>query len=134
VLIEKFLRSLEDKKRRDRILRDLEQAIGAELLTRNPNLGSNHEEALVRAGMWVDAPKQPSFEDVHEMIRGEKSETGVPLEQLFPVRMWRESYAAYRYQVRIFAFSEYVSISKDSAIAALQQVLGISSASIRVRR
>jgi hypothetical protein len=60
VQIQKFLRSLEDKKRRDGLLRDLERAIGEELLTRDPNLGSSHEEALARAGVWVDAPKQPS--------------------------------------------------------------------------
>jgi hypothetical protein len=127
VLIRDFLRSLEDGQRRDGLIRDLEQAFGEELLTRNPKLGSSHAEAVARAGMWVDAPKPPSFEDVHQMIMGETLETGVPLEQLFPIGLWIQAYAAYRYQVRIFAFSEYLEIATAAAKAAMQRVLGISS-------
>lgn len=134
VLTHDFLTTLEDKQLRDNLISDLERAIGEELLVRNPNLGSGHAEALARAGVWIDAPKPPRFEDVDEMIRGETSETDVPLAQLFPVGPWTHAYAAYRYEVRIFAFSEYVEKATPAAKAAIQRVLGISSASLRVRR
>jgi uncharacterized protein len=127
VLIQDFLITVHDGKRRDGLIRNLEQAIGEELLKLNPNFGSSPAEATARAGMWVDAPKPPKFEDVHEMVMGEKSAAGVPLAQLFPIREWTQAYEHYRYQVRIFAFSEYCDIATTAAKAAMQRVLEISS-------
>ena len=51
---------------------------------------------------------------------------GVPIAQVFPVREWVEAYQHYRYQVRIFAFSEYWELTRDAAKLAMMRVLGIS--------
>jgi hypothetical protein len=105
----------------------LEQAIGEELLKLDAKLGKTPKEATARAGVWVDAPKPPKFEDVDEMVMGATSAAGVPLAQLFPIREWTQAYEHYRYQVRIFAFSEYFETTTAAAKAAMQRTLGIAS-------
>jgi HD superfamily phosphohydrolase len=126
-LIQDFLIDLHDRDRRELIITELEDAIGSELLKLDPALGTTNEEAAARAGVWVDAPKPPKFEDVDEMVMGSRSAAGVPLAQLFPIREWTQAYEHYRYQVRIFAFSEYYDIAAAAAKAAMQRVLRISS-------
>jgi HD superfamily phosphohydrolase len=139
VLIQDFLIDLHDRQRRDGIIRELEQTIGDELLKIDSSLGSSSAEATARAGVWVDAPKPPKFEDVDEVIMGASSmAAGVPLAQLFPIREWTQAYEHYRYQVRIFAFSEYFDVATAAAKTAMQRRLGIFSdsfyASIRRAR
>jgi uncharacterized protein len=127
-VIQDFLMELNDRKRRDDFVRDLERAIGVELLKLDPNLGEEPLEATARVGAWVDAPKPPKFEGVDEMVMGpSSSSSGVPLAQLFPIREWTQAYEHYRYEVRIFAFSEYFDIVAAAAKSAMQQILGISS-------
>src|SRR5262249_21305248 len=73
VLIHDFLIDLQDPQQRDRLILDLEQSIGKELRKTDSRLGSTPAEATARAGVWVDAPKPPKFEDVNEMVMGAKS-------------------------------------------------------------
>ena len=78
----------------------------------------------------MDVPKPPKFEDVDDMVKGGGSSgTGVPIAQIFPIREWTQAYEHYRYQVRIFAFSEYCEIVAAAAKKAMESVLQISSTS-----
>lgn len=106
----------------------LEREIGVELLKLRPELGPSPEDALARAGVWVDAPTLPSFEDVDDMVMGAKSGTRTgPVMQIFPIREWVHGYEHYRYQVRIFSFSEFWEHTSRAAKAAMQRELGIQS-------
>jgi HD superfamily phosphohydrolase len=137
VLIQDFLTELHDRRLRKTLIDDLERLIGDELIKMDSALGPTPSEAAARAGIWVDAPKPPKFEDVDEMIMGARSTSaGVPLAQLFPIREWTQAYEHYRYQVRIFAFSRYFAIAAAAAKAAMKQRLRISSDSFydRIRR
>jgi hypothetical protein len=87
-LIEDFLIDLHDRGRREALITKLEESIGGELMGIDNSLGATAVEAAARAGVWVDAPKPPKFEDVDEMIMGARSAVGVPLAQLFPIREW----------------------------------------------
>jgi uncharacterized protein len=127
LLIQDFLIDLHDRQHRDALIGDLERAIGEELLKLDPSLGSTGVEAAARAGVWVDAPKPPKFEDVDEMVMDRRSAAGVPLAQLFPIREWTQAYEHYRYQARIFAFSEYFDLTAAAAKTAMQRILEISS-------
>lgn len=127
LLIKDFLLDLHDRSRRAVVIGELENAIGEELIKLNIQLGTNPAEATARAGIWVDAPKPPKFEDVDEMVIGARAAAGVPLAQLFPIREWTEAYEHYRYQVRIFAFSEYFDVAAQAAKVAMQRCLGIAS-------
>jgi hypothetical protein len=118
---------LHDKGQREPLIAKLEESIGSELMRLDASLGATPVEAAARTGVWVDAPKPPKFEDVDEMIMGARSAVGVPLAQLFPIREWTQAYEHYRYQVRIFAFSEYFEMTATAARAAMQKILGISS-------
>jgi len=127
MLIQDFLIDLHDRRRRDALINGLEKAIGEELLRANNAFASSPAEATACAGIWVDAPKPPKFEDVDEMIMGARTAAGVPLDRLFPIREWTEAYEHYRYQVRIFAFSEYFDLAATAGKAAMKRLLGISS-------
>jgi HD superfamily phosphohydrolase len=127
-LIQDFLMELNDRQLRDGRIRDLEYAIGEELLKLDSTLGTEPLEATALVGVWVDAPKPPKFEGVDEMVVGPReTSSGVPLAQLFPIREWTQAYEHYRYQVRIFAFSEYFDITAVAAKLAMQRKLGIAS-------
>jgi len=127
-LIKEFFLDMHDRERREALLTDLERAIGEELLKLEPEMGGGDPfEAAAQAGIWVDAPKPPKFEDVDEMVMGAKSSPGVALAHLFPIREWTEAYEHYRYEVRIFAFSEHFDITATAAMAAMKRLLGISS-------
>ena len=126
-LIEEFLMSLHDRDR-DKVISSLELAIGEELLRLQPDLGSTPAEATARAGVWVDAPNAPTFEDVDEMVVGTNptTPTGAVM-QIFPIREWIQAYEHYRYQVRIFSFSEYLDLAVIAAKAAMERNLDIAS-------
>lgn len=128
LLIQDFLIDLHDRKRRDDLIRALEQAIGEELVKLEPALGPVAAQAAARAGVWVDAPTPPKFEDVDDMVIDVGSAPpGVPLTQIFPIREWTQAYEHYRYQVRIFAFSEYWQLTAAAAKTAMKRVFGIMS-------
>jgi uncharacterized protein len=127
-MVKDFLLLLHDRKKAKKAIADLETAIGEELIAADSNLGATPREALARAGVWVDAPSSPKFEDIDAIVGGLKSvHAGVPIAQVFPIREWTEAYEHYRYQVRIFAFSEYLDLTKQAAKVAMQRVLGIHS-------
>lgn len=129
-LLTDFLTDLCDRTKRDGIVQGLETAIGDELLKLDPALGKNATEALRKAGVWFDVPKPPKFEDVSEVTMGRSQHTpGVPLSKMFPISEWTEGYTSYRYQVRVFAFSEYVEMTTDAAQKAMRRVLKIRSES-----
>jgi uncharacterized protein len=125
--IREFLLKLHERGGGKEIISELEAAIGEELLKLAPGIAGTTGEALAKAGVWVDAPTPPKFEDVDTMVgSGRRTQSGVPIAQVFPVRQWTEAYEHYRYQVRIFAFSEYWELTKTAAKAAMIRVLGIS--------
>lgn len=127
-LIGEFLLDIQERKERNRLVGDLERAIGEELVKLDQDLGPDPIEATAQAGVWVDAPKPPKFEDVDEtLVDAGSASMGVPLADVFPIREWTQAYQAYRYQVRIFAFSEYWDTASKAAKAAMQRVLNISS-------
>ncbi|MGH7015153.1 MAG: HD domain-containing protein [Stellaceae bacterium] len=127
VIIQEFLLKLHDKKLRESLISDLERAIGVELIKSRPELGTSVSEALAQAGVWVDAPTPPKFEDIDTLVGGSKStDAGVAVAQIFPIRQWTEAYEHYRYQVRIFSFSEYWASTRDAAKTAMKSVLKIS--------
>ena len=111
----------------EKIITDLEQRIGKELVKLRPKLWGTAADALAQAGVWVDAPTPPKFEDINTLIGGASTkQSGVSIAQVFPIREWTSAYEAYRYQVRIFAFSEYWDLTKDAAKAAMKHILKIS--------
>ena len=121
-----FLTSLQDKDERGPLKAKLEQAIGEELLTIDPALGPTSLDALGAAGVWVDVPTETKFEDVDELlVGGIGGVPGVPLVDVFPIRQWTQAYKAFKYQVRIFAFSERLLIVQEAAKKAMQRVIGI---------
>lgn len=128
VMIEDFLIDLHDRERRAGVISSLEQAIGEELVKLRPELGPDPVMAAALAGVWVDAPKPPKFEDVDDVVMGTTSGTPTgPVMQIFPIREWIQAYEHYRYQVRIFAFSEYWDLTVAAAKTAMQRTLGIQS-------
>ncbi len=129
-LLTDFLTDLCDRTKRDDMVRELETEIGNELMRVAPALGPNAREALRKAGVWFDVPKPPSFEDVNEVTASSAQQIpGVSLDNMFPVADWTAGYTTCRYQVRIFAFSEYVEMTTDAAKKAMQRVLKIRSES-----
>lgn len=81
------------------------------------------EIALVKAGMWLDVPKAPKFEETQKVMSnagGKEEQSG-----MFPVHAWQHAYTNYRCYARIYAFSEYFEIGKACAKAALKKIIGI---------
>jgi HD superfamily phosphohydrolase len=120
---------------RDKLIQDLERAIGEELIKIQSNLGSDPVDALALAGVWVDAPKPPKFEDINEIVMGASSAnpTG-PVMDIFPICEWIQAYERYQYQVRIFSFSEYYDVTVRAVKTAMKQTLGIESDLADIRR
>lgn len=80
----------------------------------------------------------PKFEDINVLISGEHASEGVEIAEVFPISQWTQAYTAFRYYVRIYAFSEYLAIAETAAKTALQKVMKIkgnqfSSKARRVR-
>ena len=136
-LLTDFLTSLQDKEARAGLVADIERAIGEELLIIDSALGPAPQDALLSAGVWLDVPKTPRFEDVEELVvRDTPNVSGVPLLDVFPIGEWTEAYAHYRYRVRIFAFSEYCAKVELAAKRAMQRIIKIEGDSFyqRVKR
>ncbi len=126
-MVKAFMRRFHERKAREQVITELEQAIGEELVKTEPTLGPNVADALARAGVWVDAPKPPKFEDVDAMVGNPMNmQSEVSFAQIFPIHKWTEAYQHYKYQIRIFSYSEHWKLTSDSAKAAMKRVLGIS--------
>jgi len=121
-----FLTNLQNRSKSGELVRNLEDVIGRELIKLDARLGPTPDDALCKAGVWVDVPKAPKFEDVDELVKGNVNDgQGVPIMQVFPVSQWTQAYTYFRYSVRIFSFSEYLDIAKKAAKAAMQQIIKI---------
>ncbi len=125
-LLTDFLTNLQDKSKSGELVRNLEHVIGKELIKLDASLGPTPEDALCKAGVWVDVPKAPKFEDVDELVKGDViNSPGVPIMQIFPVSQWTQAYTHFRYSVRIFSFSEYWDITKKAARTAMEEIIKI---------
>lgn len=123
-LVRSFLTSLQDKEKRNSLIRKFELAIAKNILATKPDFASSEEEALFKAGAWLDVPKTPDFEDT-DAILGRP--TSVAINRVFPIGHWTEAYKAHRYFVRVFAFSEYMDVVDAAAQKAVAEVVGVSS-------
>jgi hypothetical protein len=129
-LLTVFLNDLQKKEIRDIRVAELEEAIGKELIRIDPSMGPTAQDALCTAGVWVDVPRPPKFEELDELlIGGAQDDPGIPLLELFPIGKWTQAYAHFRYYVRVFAFSEYWKITEVAAREAMQRVIGIQAPS-----
>ena len=131
VLLQSFLTDLQKRDKKAALTREFEQLVGDELKRVRPELSEKTwEEALLTAGVWLDVPKLPKIEDVEELVvGGVPGAKGVPLTRIFPVGEWTHAYTHFKYEVRIFAFSEYREAAAAAARKAMQQVTKIASAS-----
>ena len=109
------------------MIAQLEIEIGNQLAQSSPGLSGTSSEALKTAGVWVDAPSAPKFEDVDDIVTKRMAPAGLSSAQIFPIREWTQAYQYYRYEVRIFAFSEYYDVAARAAKAAMKKVIGIES-------
>ncbi len=129
-LVTNFLTALQDKANRERIVDEVQRNIGEELLNMRAGMAANADEALVKAGVWLDVPRPPTFEDVNELVvRRTNEETGIPLTLVFPIGQWTQAYTHFRYNVRVFAFSEFHGDVVIAARRALSKVTKIHSES-----
>jgi hypothetical protein len=136
-LLTDFLLTLQGREERASHVAALEEAIGEELLKQDPGFADDSEAALQKAGVWVDVPKPPEFEDISELvIGGFRGAPDIPLTQVFPIGEWTQAYTHFRYQVRIFAFSEFRDATSSAAMRAMQRVIKIEGTEFydRVRR
>ncbi len=126
-----FMARLQDREQTSRIVKELEEKIGANLLRDDPTRGSDPFDALQRACIWVDVPKPPRFEGVDELIGSsgtDGSAADVPLSTVFPIHRWAETYLNYSYEARIFSSSEMIGPASSAAADAVALQAGISSA------
>ena len=125
-ILRDFITDLQGREKRRVLVDDLEREIGKELLELKPGLGNNAEDALFKAGVWVDIPKPPRFENIDKIIiRKRNQESSVPFGKVFPIRAWTDAYEHYRYPVRIYSFSEYSDETKIAAEKAMRKVIKI---------
>jgi len=100
-------------------------------------VGTSPEDALYKAGVWLDVPSPPKFEDVEELVmRADQGGSDTQFAEVFPVGQWTQAYTHFRYAVRIFSFSEYVTKTEVAAKRAMQKILNIKADSFyeKVRR
>jgi HD superfamily phosphohydrolase len=130
LLLRNYLIDLQKREKRDTLIREFERAIGEELRLLRPELAERSwEEALLTAGVWFDVPKPPTIDEIKELVIGSAKGAGaLPLTKLFPVGEWTEAYTHFRYQVRIFAFSEYWDAASSAARQALEEKTKIADA------
>ncbi len=102
--IANFLSNLKDEDKK--IMENIEEVLSKEI--NDPNIA-----------FWMDVPKQPSFEDVKNMVGN------VPLFKIFPIHRWSEAYMAYTYKVRIFTFSSSTETLKNAILNVLPSTLNV---------
>ena len=122
-----LLADLQNRAKRDELIAKIETAMGKALVKRNKaTFGPTPQDALEKAGAWLDVPKAPKFADIDEVASGAEDET-LELKHIFPVDKWTQAYTAYSYNVRVFAFSEYVDDVKHAGRVALEEVTRVRS-------
>jgi uncharacterized protein len=126
-LLKNFFTKIEDRAQRADNIRRLENAIGVRLLEQRNDIGKSPEEALRIAGVWVDVPKVPKFEDISVIVGKSKGSPGARIADVFPISQWTEAYENHRFYVRVYAFSEYFEVARTAARGAIEAVIGISS-------
>jgi len=125
--INDLLSDLQSRAKRDDLVSKIEMAMGKALLARNKAVfGDDAAGALDKAGAWLDVPKAPKFADVDEVASAGEDEN-LELKHIFPVDKWTQAYTSYSYNVRIFAFSEYVNDVRYAGRVALEEVSGVKS-------
>ena len=124
-LVADFISQLMDKVRRSDTIRKFEDAMGVELLNLDKKLGTSSDDALLNAGVWLDVPKPPKFENIHLLI-GDPSDA-VALADVFPIEYWIQAYEAHRYKIRVFAFPQFFSQAQIAVRSAVEKVIGIHS-------
>jgi HD superfamily phosphohydrolase len=123
-LLANFLTVVRDKEKGAELVQNFEAALGDHLKKKKGFRRLASKEALVKAGAWLDVSKAPSFEETQKVV----SKGGGGRDQasgMFPVHAWQHAYASYRCYVRVFAYSEHIDAVRDSAIAAMKQIIGI---------
>jgi len=130
VLLQSFLTDLQKREKQKTLVQDIETLVAAEVQRLRPELAEKAPaEALLTAGIWLDVPKLPKIEDVEELVTGVGGSKPVPLAQVFPVGEWTHAYTHFKYQVRVFAFSEYRDTAALAARKALEQITRITGTS-----
>jgi hypothetical protein len=124
-LLGDFLTELQDRTDGPRLVARVERTLGEELIRQGLSAASP-EEALAMTGTWFDVPKPPKFKDIDEVAADTPSE-GISFGQIFPVDLWTQAYTSYSYNVRIFAFSQFVELVAGAGRKALEQATKIRS-------
>ena len=126
--INNLLVDLQNRHKRDELVRKIEDYMGAALMRRDREIyGPSVEHALDVAGAWLDVPKAPKFVDIDEVASGADSESGLEIRHVFPVDKWTQAYTSYSYNVRFFAFSEHREAVREAARSALEGVTQVKS-------
>ena len=85
-----FFWTLEDDDARPRVLNELDDILGTELMNRHSEWRSGSEKldpkaACRRAGVWFDVPWVPTFEGMDELIGESHRGYPVPISEIFPI-------------------------------------------------
>jgi HD superfamily phosphohydrolase len=123
-LLSKFLKDVRDKDKGPSLVRRLEEQIGEELRKREAFKHLDWEEAMVEAGMWLDVPKAPKFEETQKVVSNIGG-GGDQASAMFPVHAWQHAYTNYRSYARIYAYSQHVEVAKECAKEAMKRGLSI---------
>jgi len=116
-----FMAELLKREKTKELVKRFEEALAVELHRQLPSLSPEHEAILTKTGTWFDVPKIPTFDKLEDLLVEATSVTDI-----FPVTSWIQAYISYRYNVRVFAFSEYVPQVEQAARYACKVVLGIN--------
>ncbi len=126
--INDLLADLQNRHKRDELVRRIETLMGEALIRGGCEaLGSTVETALDAAGVWLDVPRAPKFTDIDEVASGADDDSNIGIRHVFPVDKWTQAYTSYSYNVRVFAFSEYIAQVRSAARAAIADVTGVRS-------
>jgi uncharacterized protein len=124
VLLSGFLNGIRDKQKGPKRIIDFETALGEELKKDGRLKNLKTADALLKAGVWLDVPRAPKFEDTQQVVS--RSNSGRDQASgMFPVHAWQQAYTSYRCYVRIYAHSEYGDIVKLAARKVMKATTGI---------
>jgi HD superfamily phosphohydrolase len=119
-----FMSELQKPEKLNRLKDEFEAALATRLMELRPELGTDIEASLTRAGVWFDAPKPPKFDKLEDLFVGD-DRGQIAITTIFPISSWIQAYITYRYHIRIFSFSEYVEDVEEAAKHACKVVLHI---------
>src|SRR5260370_1731543 len=129
VLVKDFFTLLEDKARRREVIDNLEKDIAENLLKREKQYGKSPQEALWNAGVWVDVPKVPKFEDMSVLVGGGTAQPGVPISDIFRSSQCIHAYQSHRFYMLIYASSGSFEDAAQAARPPLSASIGINDES-----